>query len=180
MTESEVETAIANIRVDSLDDAAWSRFYVHYRGQVLGTLAISGVRDRDIREELCAEVFYRFARYCPWHTAWSTLPGAAIVGSYIRTTTENVFRAWLEDIVRLPKASETATSAESSENALLSADIIRKLRPQDRQFLDCYVKLGFSLSAVSAQLSISYSAAGTRLHRIRRRIKEMTETVPRL
>lgn len=175
MTELEVKAALAGIRANPLDDGAWSLFYTHYRGQILGMLALSGVSSRDVREELAAEVFYRFARYCPWRSGWNDLPGPAVIGAYMRTTTENVVRAWLEEIRHVTEWTMEEPVIASSENVLLSSDFISRLRPAEKRFLNAYVESGFSLSAVSAKLSISYTAAGTRLHRIRRRIKEMAE-----
>lgn len=175
MTESEVEAALAGIRANPLDDGAWSLFYTHYRGQILGMLAIRGVSNRDVREELAAEVFFRFARYCPWRSGWNDLPGPAVIGAYLRTTTENVVQAWWEEIRHATDQPREEPAVASSENVLLSADLVQRLRPSEKRFLNTYVESGFSLSAVAAKLSISYAAAGTRLHRIRRRIKEMAE-----
>jgi DNA-directed RNA polymerase specialized sigma24 family protein len=175
MTEAEVEAALAGIRANPLDDNAWSLFYAHYRGQILGMLAISGISNRDVREELAAEVFFRFARYCPWRSGWNDLPSPAVIGAYLRTTTTNVAHAWWEEVRRIADQTKGEPTVSSSENVLLSTDLISRLRPEEKRFLHLYVESGFSLSAVAAALSISYTAAGTRLHRIRRRIKEMSE-----
>src|SRR5688572_240882 len=80
ISEGQMAAVLRRIRADSGDEEAWSILYDHYRGQVLGTLAVRGVADPEVREELCAQTLFRFIRYSPWRGLWSTLPDPAVIG----------------------------------------------------------------------------------------------------
>lgn len=170
---SVANAALAAVRADPHDDAAWRAVYLFYRRQVLGTLFILGVRDAVDREDLSSEVFFRFVSYSPWSSNWPSLPGAQVIASYLRTITRNV--AWTAARKRArgrALAFELAEGTFEEDESAASRDLLDALNRDERRFFQTYVESGFSLSRVAVLEGLSYSGAGTRLHRIRRKLKQ--------
>lgn len=64
---------------------------------------------------------------------------------------------------------------ESSTEDTLDLDrILRQLDPEDRQLME-WARDGVVISEIATKLGITYTAAGVRLHRLRKRIREQLE-----
>jgi len=141
--------AIEAIRANPQDEEAWSAFYGGFRRQIIGTLALGGIGDRDVREELCAEVFFRFVRYSPWRSNWSTLPDASTVSAYLRRTAQNALKTWQTEMFGTPQTDTADPLTPSAESGILSVDLLNRLRMEDRRFLHAYIRNDFMLGRLA-------------------------------
>jgi DNA-directed RNA polymerase specialized sigma24 family protein len=160
--------ALDAVRRDPRNDEAWQTIYSAYRRQVLGHLYLLGVHLAEDREDLASEVFFRFVSYSSWSRDWSTLPDAPVIAAYLRKITQNV----AYDAAR----SRARTDATPRLDTLLvEVDAhrgVEALTYDERQFLRRYIECGYSLTSLAECLGMTYSAAGTRLHRIRKKIRQ--------
>lgn len=167
--QEDLEAALRAIRGHPDDEAAWRVVYLAYRKQVLGQLYMLGFHAATDREDLTGEVFFRFIAYSPWSRDWSNLPDPAVIAAYLRRTAQNVaFTAVRNrENKRLAQDDLLEYFAQSALLDRVGDDLTR----EEKSFIVAYVEAGFSLQALASALGITYTAAGTRLHRIRKKIR---------
>jgi DNA-directed RNA polymerase specialized sigma24 family protein len=166
-----IDQVIAGLRQDPASQIAWREMYIFYRRQVLGALYIFGIHDDGDRDDLCSEVFFRFLAKSPWSERWETLPDARVIGAYLRTTALRLVLNVARSRARADAAGDRAAPGEAFVPNEELGDMLSILSAADREFLEVYVESGFSLQRVAARESLTYSGAGTRLHRIRKKMQ---------
>jgi RNA polymerase sigma factor (sigma-70 family) len=168
-----IEGHLERLRANPGDDRAWTDVFAHYRRSVLAVLYMLGVREPAEREDLASEVFFRFLCYSPWREDWSSLPDHRVIADYLRTIAVNVTatarRRAAREREHLNEYRAAADTAVHAPDAAI-ADSLDLLAPQERRFFLDFYEQGLSLSQLASTWNISYTAAGTRLHRIRKRL----------
>lgn len=176
------EAIVRAVRESPRSKKNWTAFYLYFWRQVAGMSFLLGMRNQCDLEDLCQQVFFRFLRYSPWSGQWETLPSATVVMAYLRVIARNEFYSFFSkrprQVISFDEISEkefhALTSQDESLAEVLRSDIsllLKGLSHDDRTLLE-HLIAGFSLSEVAKALNISYSAAGVRLHRLRRRLLE--------
>lgn len=74
----------------------------------------------------------------------------------------------LED---LEEAESIATPELSTESTIDIERMLKALNPEDRQLMQ-WARDGVSVSDIARKLGVSYTAAGVRLHRLRKQLRE--------
>ncbi|SRR6266550_939658 len=182
----EVADAIEAIRRDGTNESAWASFYLGLRPTVAYLLFVRGVRlglvlRRHEIEELCQDVFYRFLRYSPWRRDWQALPSAGVVGAYIAAVTRSVlvdhFSVHSAEVksrylaeAKIASDDAQAQAGEEVEAHAEVAELLKGLKVEERRLLQGLID-GHALAEVAQNLGISYSAAGVRLHRLKRKLR---------
>ena len=177
-----IAETIESIRHDHENQGAWTAFYTYCRRQIAGMYFVLGIRNNDELEELCQEVFYRFLNYSPWRRSWETLPAAPKILAYLRVVARNVLYTHFEkrrfpgvSLQELEMDQAHILAARVAEAAL--GDLMRDLQVLKRDLTEEEQKLlgqliqGLSLSEIADKLGISYTSAGVRLHRLRKKLR---------
>lgn len=179
-SQDAIDRTIAVLRDNPRNESAWREMYLFYRRQVLGALYIFGVHDAGDRDDLCSEVFFRFLSKSPWSERWTTLPNGRVVGAYLRSIAHRLVLNAARRRAHLKKLDDPAFQTEPAvvqdEDDL--QDLLRILTPDDRRFLERYIESGFSLRLVAVRERLTYSGAGTRLHRIRKKMQRFRRDGP--
>lgn len=175
-----IDDTLTRIRLDPRDEEAWQAFYAHFAKQVLGTLYMLGVRNAATRDDLCSDIFLRFVRYSPWRLDWTRLPGPGAVSQYLRTTTYNTWRTMAKREIR-DRAAENAEIVPPPGLGGLTArhdigSFLATLTPFDRLLFSNYFIEGITLTLVAEMNDVSYSAAASRLSRLRQKFLQFWRT----
>lgn len=137
-----------------------------------------GERNPQAIEDLAQETLLRFLRYCPWKHDWRTLPDAPTVSKYLR----NIVRSTFFDRHLKLVAERSVTQAGLDVDTLSAAgmadleDVLNRfvelLEPEEQTLLKLLID-GFPLTDIALALQISYPAAGTRVHRLRKKLVDL-------
>lgn len=178
--DEQAEPILSRLRERWDDERAWTAFYEVFRPQVVAMLFYRGVRSAVERDELTAEVFFRFLATSEWASNWGSLPTAEAVRKYLVGKASSLASHAAEKRQRRANLEHEMTEVEVERASLTAArdhamyldllDILNELDEPDRKLLWCYYELHFSLGALADHYGIKYSAAGVRLHRVRRKI----------
>ncbi|MEK6373780.1 MAG: sigma-70 family RNA polymerase sigma factor [Acidobacteriota bacterium] len=160
---------LAMLREDRHNQQAWEDFYHFYRRHVVTALYFLGVRD-DLGD-IVSEVFFRFLLYSPWRNDTSTLPDDGVIRAYLRRVARNLAIAAIGKRDREVALSIDVASKVEADERVIVEDILRQLSERDHEFFHRYYDSGYSLGELARQYGTSYAAAGTRLHRIRQKLK---------
>jgi RNA polymerase sigma factor (sigma-70 family) len=176
--DSHIESALGQLARVRTDEDAWSILYRSLWPLVISTtyreLRGSGQEAQDAAQE----VFKRLVMYCPFEKFSSALS----FKGYVRTVSINVARD-----VRAVASSEVARFTETDAQGLsrgrspeqeelvaakqMQRRIAALLTADDRKLLDLIAQ-GHSLREVARRMSLTYTAAGVRLFRLRTRLRE--------
>lgn len=171
---NQIEIVLTRIRSDPSDQLAWREFYLHFRRIIVALFAAFGVREAADRDDLASEVFFRFLVYCQWREDWSQLPARAELSAYFRAIAMNVARnAFLarkrEELIDRSADLESVPAEPPRDDATRAA--LKTLKSEEREFLLAFYAEGLSITELATRHGLTYTAAGTRLHRIRRKLR---------
>ena len=161
------------------DEEAWELLYRRFWPLVMAvTYRILGGR-RDLAADASQEVFLRLLRYCKFDQFRD--PDA--FKAYLYVICRNVALDFLSQLARTPEVLTPEPHAESPDSHVetVTPELIAVLRQQLRELLSelnepdrHIVQLlmeGFSIAEIATQTGMTYSTVATRLHRLRRRVR---------
>lgn len=165
---------------DSAEQSAWQSLYQRLWPYVFAIVSHRTRGDYDLAEDLSQEVFFRLLRLRPFDRVSS----AEDFRRYLRRMALNVVRDEERKALRRAekhlKSLEQELSAEylaehqSSElEAKELLDDARRPLSDDEVSLLELILAGASLAGIAGELGITYSAAGVRVHRLRRKIRQV-------
>jgi RNA polymerase sigma-70 factor (ECF subfamily) len=163
---------IERIRERPTDQHRWAAWYrsvypkLYYVAFRLTNGDVAAARD------LVQETFARFVTY----RAIERVSNDRHALSFLSKTCRNLAFDGNARARQLPQESpeelESIAGAEQPMEPALDFDrMIRALEPQDRQLMQ-WAYEGLTISEIAAKLGVTYSAAGVRLHRVRKRLRE--------
>ena len=171
------EEKLAEIRAAPDSGTAWTLLYHLIAPQIRSHLFRLGARNADRREDLVHDVFVRFIKYSGWSADWTSVPAYPEFVAYVRTVTKNVHRdAFRKEShtveVHDPHSASDAISTEVSDLEMRIAlrRWLRHLTPAEKELFRLMVEIK-SVSEIADRLEISYSAAATRISRLRQRLR---------
>lgn len=163
---------IEGIREHPADQHRWAEWYkaVYPRLYYVAFRLTNG--NTDAARDLVQETFTRFLGY----RAIERVSSDQHALSFLIRTCRNLAFDRSARVRQLPEGSpeelESIPGAEQPiEPALDFERILQTLGPQDRQLMQ-WAREGMSVSEIATRLGVTYSAAGVRLHRLRKRLRE--------
>lgn len=184
MTESSsLKAAIDKLSRAPMDEDVWRYLYRHLRPFVLA-IAYRRLKNKMAAEDAAQEVLLRVLRASPF----GRIREEAALRAYVWKITVNVVNSHLRKVIRAEAGArrffewEVATQttlaqqfSEQQDRFLMEEAlqlIMEQLEPGDRQFLEM-VMHGTSLGDAALALDISYSNAGVKYHRLKRRLRKL-------
>lgn len=168
-----IEAVLERLRDGDADDRVWTDFYLHYRRTVIAVLCLVGIRQLADREDLASEVFFRFLYYNPWRHDLRTLPNRRVIADYLKTIALNVVatsrRRAAREREQIAQYRHTVSGVVPPEEVPVD-EMLKSLSPEESRFFIAFYEEGLSISQLAERWNLSYSTAGTRLHRIRKRL----------
>jgi RNA polymerase sigma factor (sigma-70 family) len=171
--------ALERLKSSPFDETAWRVIYREYWPLVATTVAHALARHDDVVEDVTQQTFLRLLRAGPA----SDFRSVDALRAYLRIVALNEARSYLRSQRReagvLGDASEAAhvpasrswTADYQVVEAEELASLLATLEESDRELVR-YLVRGFSLGEIAAALKITYSAAGVRVHRLRRKLSK--------
>lgn len=174
-----LSAVLARLKASPADEGAWRSLYHQLWPFVVAVLyrRLRG-SERKAAEDAAQEVFIRLLRSQPF----DKIPDADALRAYVWRVAENVAKTHLRKLHAQQDGESGAAEwgrLEPSVPALESDGELRvrelldlaeiMLEPKDRDLLRMIVE-GSSLDQAADQMGLSYSNAGVRLHRIRRKL----------
>lgn len=166
------------VQASPTDEKLWTELFrrLHPRVYVLAYRLSSG--DASTAEDLTQEAFLRFIRY----KAFSRLTSEEAAVGYLRAILRNVVRDYYRKADQIPTVSlddpSTATETHHLEAAIastLSAEdfsILDGLDAEDQRLLRLVIE-GWTMSEIAEKMDLRYSACAVRLHRIKKKLREL-------
>jgi DNA-directed RNA polymerase specialized sigma24 family protein len=155
-------------------DPAWREFYQFFRKRHMLQLLRLGLRDSWALEDISQQAFLKFLHYSPWKNDWKSLPEAPILIAYFATTVRNLYNDFLAANKAKPLGEAHLEQVPSPEPALtINQDLqgwFGSLSAIDKQLVLDRLE-GIPLSESASRLGISYSDAGVRFHRFKKKLK---------
>jgi RNA polymerase sigma-70 factor (ECF subfamily) len=184
MTElNSLEAAIARLRVTPRDEEAWRYLYRQLRPFILA-VAFRRLKDREGAEEVAQEVLVRILRARPF----DRIHEEGAFRAYVWKMTLNVVNTHLRKVIRAGEGSrrwfewnaaaqaEVADPLAEEQNQMLLEEALGlaldELEPSDSKFVAMLLQ-GRSLGEIATALDISYSNAGVRYHRLKRKLRNL-------
>lgn len=177
---SDLETALAALRRDADDPSAWAALYRCLARLSRAYLYRLAERRADVREEITQDALVRFVSYSPWRKDWTQLPSAGQVVRYLQEALRSALHArWKKEGAEAAVLGSQATmdpdrigKDDVEDDERLLRRISRDLT-QDELELLALKQEGQSLSQIADTLGINYTAAGGRIHRLKKKIVEL-------
>jgi RNA polymerase sigma-70 factor (ECF subfamily) len=178
VSPDELALALGQLRQSPSDEGAWRSIYSRLYPYVVA-VAYRRVRDKTIAEDIAQEVFVRIARLRPF----DRIDDPEHFRAYVWRMAINVAHSFARSVRRerdqqaLWDQSGSSASVEPavSDDHLAFKELVQlasdSLEPEDRIMLQLLLE-DRTLSDVATELGISYSAAGVRLHRFRRKLRK--------
>lgn len=173
---------LKRLKESPTDEGAWGSLYRHLRPFVMAVIyrRLRG-EERSAAEDAAQEVFIRLLRSQPF----VHIPDEESLRGYVWKIADNVAKSHLER-VRVAKRGERELAksggvdpdveAIDSQGSLLALEIFElaetALEFKDRVLFRLLLE-GSSLAQAADQLGLSYSNAGVRLHRMRRKLLKL-------
>ncbi|MCI0561273.1 MAG: sigma-70 family RNA polymerase sigma factor [Nitrososphaera sp.] len=164
---------MARLRSNARDQRAWGEFYRKLRPPVYYTAYKLSGGNVAIAEDITQDTFLRFLDY----GALSRIPDEAHATAYLRQTARRLLcdrRYGREITTSNPEEALEHESYDDEDRYHLLWDL-EQLSPElteaDRQLLAWLIE-EWTIEEIAAALKISYSAAGVRLHRLKRRLRQ--------
>ena len=135
--------------------------------------------DKDRTADLTQGAIERFLRYGAVERVTTDAESIAYLVRTAERMNFNVMREWTvrhitqEDFDRLTYEQSLSESDEVS-NTLDLERLIRRLGGADRQLVG-WLRAGISVGQIADLLGVSYSAAATRIHRAKARLREISK-----
>lgn len=160
------------LRREPNNEQHWESLYKLLRSFVWAIAYRSLSGDREMASDATQETFLRLFRYTDFHSF--TLPEQflAYVATVVRHASVNLKRGAWEHSADLEAAEsrQVPTRDVESLNAIARREILDRLDKPNRRLAELLFQ-GQTLSAIARELGISYSAAGVRVFRLRRRLR---------
>jgi RNA polymerase sigma factor (sigma-70 family) len=173
------EEKLAEIRRAPDSTTAWTLLYRLIAPQIRAHLFRLGTRDASRREDLLQDVFVRFIKYSGWSNDWALLPPYPEFVAYVRTVTRNAHRDAYHRASHMPESVDvvfdnqpSTSGASATEMQIAFRRWLSELSKPEQELLRLLLETE-SLSEISERLHITYSAAATRISRLRQRLREM-------
>lgn len=173
--------AVRRLALSRNDPRAWETlFTVSWPTALATTHRILGGQ-LDLAEDAAQEAYKRLVRYCDF----GKLPNGDAFLAYLQTVCRNAaldVRHQLSQSVRQqplerigePPAADTPRTLGPEQSILgdeLRRELLRELNEDDRRLFE--LLLGeHSLAEIAAELGVSYSTAGVRVHRLRSKLRK--------
>lgn len=175
---SNLQPVLDALRGAPEDPEAWVAFYRVVSPRIRSHLCLLGERNPQAIEDLAQDTLFRFLKYCPWKHDWRTLPDAPKVSTYLREVVRSTF---FDRHLRLV-AERSVTQGGMDLDTLSAAGMadledvldrfVKLLAPEEAMLLKLVID-GFPLTDIALVLQISYPAAGTRVHRLRKKLVDL-------
>ena len=182
-----LESIVERLAASPDDEAEWAALHRQLWPFVLATTSRRLWRAHDLAEDAAQEVFVRVARTRPFARLHQH---HAIVGYFWRVA-DNTARDFLIHV--LPRQTfitptgltrrphDACATTVNGEHRLELREWLegarQTLRPPDREILALVID-GYSLAEIAVVTRLSYANAGTRVHRLRKRLREYLRTRP--
>lgn len=175
----DIESTLSELRFNRASENAWKEFHKYFRAKIVVQLLRLGLRDTWSLEDISQQAFLKFLHYSPWKQGGRELPSLGILSAYFATTTRNLFYDYLRknqtnfqdvDIDSLSGTTEESVVNEAFQKWFDS------LEPIDKSLVIHRLE-GLSLSESAERLNLTYSVAGTRLHRLKKKLKTIQRDV---
>lgn len=163
---------IERIRQSPTDQRRWAEWYkAVYPRLYYAAFRLTNGRPEAARD-LAQDTFARFIGY----RAIERVSSDQHALSFLIKTCRNLAFDRTASMHHLPCISleeleEVAEDEDPVEPALDTERILQALEPKDRQLMELAYE-GMSVSEIAARLGVTYSAAGVRLHRLRKQLRE--------
>jgi RNA polymerase sigma factor (sigma-70 family) len=179
-TDEALASLLERLADSPADERAWTELYERLWTFVLATNYRLLGGERDSAEDVSQEIFIRLARYCPF----KRLREPAKFKGYLRVMCRNACRTLLAVWSR--DASSTLLLAEIDshsvdvelEGKVAADELLRQMLEElddarDREVLRCLAE-GDSLREIAQRTGMSYSNAGVRVFRLRRKLRRFS------
>jgi RNA polymerase sigma-70 factor (ECF subfamily) len=178
--KSSLSKILGQLAKSRTDEEAWASLYRQMWPFVIAIFyrQLGGIKE--VAEDAAQDVFLRLVRSCPF----GKLQNTDLFRAYVRRVAQNVARTYR---YRFLKRAETekemkTTPEEAVDNKQplpedyfgqeqLLRNIIAQLDETDRQLIRLLAK-DLSLSDVAKATGLTYTNAGVRLHRLRRKLRD--------
>lgn len=135
--------------------------------------------DRERTADLTQGAIERFLRY---EAVARVTTDADSIAYLVRTAErmnldlirESIARRSMQEVIGRMMYEQSTSEADEVSNTLDLDRLVRRLGKPDRQLIE-WLRAGISVSQIAEILGISYSAAATRLHRAKARLREISE-----
>ncbi len=163
---------IERIRQRPADGRRWTAWYKLVYPKLYYVAFRFAKGDSEAARDLTQETFARFLSY----RALERVTSDRHALSFLITTCRNLAidrgqRATELSIEELGPLESLAAADAPIEPALDFGRILATLEPQDRELMQM-ARDGLTVSEIASKLGVTYTAAGVRLHRIRKRLRE--------
>lgn len=179
VSADELAVALGRLRQSPSDERAWRSLYGRLYPYVVA-VAFRRVKDKGIAEDIAQDVFVRIARLRPFDRiedpehfrAYVWRMAINVATDYLRSARrERDHKALLDQ-----GAGDASVEPAGNEDHLIFQELVGlasdKLDPEELAMLQLLLE-GRPLAEVATELGISYSAAGVRLHRFRRKLRTL-------
>lgn len=172
--DNALREALRALATDRHDEDAWRVLFQRAWPFMVAVCARLGA-DVHAAQEAAQESLIRIARYAPF----DDLVEPDAFRAYARVVCRRIAHAryrkqganLLLPIDKFELASDDLDPEQEASTRTLLDTILRELEPHDQRLLQMTIA-GYSLAEIARELTISDSAAGVRLHRIRRRLRK--------
>ena len=163
---------IAKIRTTPGSQRVWTAWYKSAYTKVYYAAYRFSYGNRDTARDLTQETFKRFIEYRAIDRVKDDKHALAFLIRTCRNLAidRNVSVAEIS-LEGLPEAEFPAAPEANTQHAFALDQILPTLNAEDREIIE-YLRNGLTVAEIAQKLKISYSAAGVRLHRMRKRLRE--------
>lgn len=182
LTREHLTDAVHRLARSREDEQAWEALFAASWPTAVGTTHRILRGQRDLAEDAAQEAFRRIVRYCDF----GEIPDGDAFLAYLRAVCRNTARDLLRQLAgvtalaRLEEVDTQARGAEpdqtySPERQLRSEDLRRELLAvldTEEQRLFHLLLSDQPLGEIAAELGLSYSNAGVRVHRLRAKLRK--------
>jgi RNA polymerase sigma factor (sigma-70 family) len=182
-SRAQLQDALKRLSVDRTDEDAW-RFLFEQSWATALTTSNRVLRGQlELARDVAQEAFHRIVRYCKF----ADLLDPDDFFLYLKAVCRNAARDALKDLTAEAlvesaeegELEEIRVSEETPENLISARETLNEFRQQldesDRKMLNLLIE-GFDLPEIADRLTLSYSNAGVRVHRLRERLRNYSKT----
>jgi RNA polymerase sigma factor (sigma-70 family) len=163
---------VLEIRKNTAAPKAWEAWYRQAYPRVYYVAFRFARGNAETARDLVQETFTRFLQYGAIHRVTSERHALSFLIKTCRNLAiDRTARAREISLEDIPEYELVAPVEEQVHTGADLEELLRVLPPEERQMLQ-WTRDGFSLAEIAKKLNISYTAAGVRLHRLRKRLQQ--------
>jgi RNA polymerase sigma factor (sigma-70 family) len=163
---------IARIRRDPAREQGWADWYKSAYPRLYYVAFRLARGNADAARDLTQDSFARFLAYGAIDRVQSDQHALAFLIKTCRNLAINRGARAHEVSLDGAEELEAAPAPDAALDAALDLErLLQKLLPADRQLLE-WARDGLSLSEIARNLGVSYTAAGVRLHRLKKQLRD--------